>query len=251
MTTHIKPLADRIDPSHKDIFSTDRFTYDTATDTFACPAQETVKRRAMIGGWTIYAMKAPICRACHLKEQCAKNKTGRTVRRHIHHDILTTMYMIGRSRKAKRDIGNRRHLMERSFPQGVYFGMKRAWWRRLWRVQIRGYLIAGAQSIRILMKATKDRFTPDAETRGEGLVLPGHVGQQALILRTALRYAVWTSLWVPNAVAGLAQVGSFLFHKHRLLMIILRKIERKGEVQKPRPLIRLHIILSLFVAAPL
>jgi hypothetical protein len=48
---------------------------------------------------------------------------------------------------------------ERSFAQGTYFGMKKARWRRLWRVQILEYLIATAQNIPILMKATKDRFT--------------------------------------------------------------------------------------------
>ncbi len=166
VTAHIKPLADRINPSHKDIFSADRFTYDTATDTFTCPAQKVMKRQAMIGDWIIYAMRATICRVCHLKEQCTKNRTGRTVRRHTHHDILTTMYTVGRSRKAKRDLRIRQHLMERSFAQGVYFGMKRARWRRLWRVQIQEYLIATIQNIRILLKALKDRFTGIRNERG-------------------------------------------------------------------------------------
>ncbi len=159
VTAHIKPLADRTDPSRKEIFPTEAFTYDAATDTFTCPAGEAMKRQAMIGDWVVYAMRATICRVCHLKEQCTKNKTGRTVRRHIQQTILTTMYTIGRSREAKRDLRIRQHLMERSFAQGTYFGMKKARWRRLWRVQIQEYLIASVQNIRILMKATKGRFT--------------------------------------------------------------------------------------------
>ncbi|MGD0232063.1 MAG: transposase [Syntrophorhabdales bacterium] len=144
----------------------DRFTYDATTDTFTCPAKKVMKRQAMIGDWIIYAMRAPICRVCDLKEQCTRNKTGRTVRRHIRHDVLATMYEIGRSREAKRDLRTRQHLMERSFAQGVYFGMKKARWRRLWRIQIQEYLIASAQNIRILLKAVKDRFRGIRNERG-------------------------------------------------------------------------------------
>jgi hypothetical protein len=68
------------------------------------------------------------------------------------------MYAVGRSRKAKRNLRIRQHLMERCFARGVRFGMKNARWRRLWRVQIQEYLIATAQNIRILLQATKDRF---------------------------------------------------------------------------------------------
>ena len=171
VTAHIKPLADRVDPKRKDIFSTDRFTYDAATDTFTCPAKKVMKRRAMIGDWFIYAAKAAMCRTCELREQCTKNETGRTVRRHTCNEVVTAMYDIGRSREAKRDLRTRQHLMERSFAQSVYFGMKRARWRRLWRVQIQEYLISTIQNIRILLQAIKDRFGGYG-IRGKGPVSP-------------------------------------------------------------------------------
>jgi transposase len=155
---HIKPLADRVDPSRKDIFPIEAFTYDAGADAFTCPAGKVMKRQTMNGEWVIYAMRKTVCRACHLKERCTKNKSGRMVRRHIRQDILTTIYAAGRSRKAKRNLRIRQHLMERSFALSAYFGMKRARWRRLWRVQIQEYLIASVQNIRILLNATKDRF---------------------------------------------------------------------------------------------
>jgi transposase len=157
-TAHIKPLADRIVPYRNDIFPQGRFIYDAASDTFTCPAGKAMKRKARIRDWIVYIAGTDVCLACSLKEQCTKAKTGRAVRRHVRHDVLAMMYARGRSKAAKRNLRVRQHLMERSFAQGVRFGMKKARWRRLWRVQIQEYLIASVQNIRILLKATKDRF---------------------------------------------------------------------------------------------
>src|SRR5215510_8441767 len=51
----------------------------------------------------------------------------------------------------KRDIQIRQHFMERSFAHGTRFGLKRARWRGLWRVQIQDYLIAIVQNIQLLI----------------------------------------------------------------------------------------------------
>lgn len=162
---HIKPLADRVDPSRKDIFPIEAFTYDATADTFICPAGKVMRRQTMNGEWIIYRIKKTTCRVCDLKEQCTRNKSGRMVRRHIHQDALNNMYAVGRSRNARRNLRIRQHLMERCFAQGVYFGMKKARWRRLWRVQVQEYLIATVQNIRILLKATKGRFADGLKTR--------------------------------------------------------------------------------------
>jgi hypothetical protein len=56
------------------------------------------------------------------------------------------------SRAAWRNRKRRHRLMERSFADAAnnhYF--KRAPWRRLWRQQIQGYLIASIQNVRILL----------------------------------------------------------------------------------------------------
>ena len=184
VTAHIKPLADRIIPSRQEIFPADTFTYDAASDTFTCPQCKVMKRQTMNGDWIIYAMKTTTCQVCRLREQCTKNKTGRTVHRHIYQDILTTMYTVGRSRKAKRDLRSRQHLMERNFAQSVYFGMKKARWRRLWRVQIQEYLIATAQNMRILMKATKDGYSDIRKEAGR--IGPAHL-RALLVMAVSLR----------------------------------------------------------------
>jgi len=159
VTAHIKPLADRIVPYRTDTFPQDRFIYDAPSDSFTCPEGATMKRKAVIGGqWIIYAAGTTTCRLCPSRAKCTKAKTGRTVRRHVRHDALALMYARSRSKAAKRNLRIRQHLMERSFAQGVRFGMKKARWRRLWRVQIQEYLIASAQNIRTLLNATKERF---------------------------------------------------------------------------------------------
>ncbi len=170
VTAHIKPLADRIVPYRNDIFPQGRFIYDAASDAFTCPAGKAMKRKAGIGDWIIYVAGTDVCLACSLKEQCTKAKTGRAVRRHVRQDALAMMYAHGRSKAAKRNLRIRQHLMERSFAQGVRFGMKKARWRRLWRVQIQEYLIASVQNIRILLNATKDRFRGIAnKAKNQGL----------------------------------------------------------------------------------
>jgi len=42
--------------------------------------------------------------------------------------------------------------MERSFARGTRYGIKRARWRRLWRVSIQEYLTATIQNIMILLR---------------------------------------------------------------------------------------------------
>lgn len=201
VTAHIKPLADRIVPYRKDIFPADRFVYDAVSDTFTCPAKKIIKRRSVIGDWVVYTMKPAVCRVCRLRDKCTKNKTGRTVRR-VRHDALTAMYAQGRSRDAKRNLRVRQHLMERSFAQGVYFGMKKARWRRIWRVQIQEYLIASVQNIRILLKATKDRFRGIRNEKGR-------IGTSCRILAPeaslSLRFLIWVFCsWtrLPSAASG-------------------------------------------------
>lgn len=205
VAAHIKPLADRINPSQAAVFSVERFIYDAATDTFTCPTGNAMKRQAMIGDWIIYAAGKKTCRACNLKEQCTKNKTGRTVRRHIRHDVLTRMYAVGRSRKAKRNLRIRQHLMERCFARGVRFGMKNARWRRLWRVQIQEYLIATVQNIRILLQATKDRFRGIRKGR---LGLTYHVALLGLDKLFYLLIVVFNSDRKPHFVGSWAPCGA-------------------------------------------
>ena len=73
------------------------------------------------------------------------------------------------SRKAKKDIRTRQHLMERSYARGTRYGYKRARWRRLWRVQIQEYLTSSIQNIMILVRHIKE----PAPARGMVQAKPG------------------------------------------------------------------------------
>jgi len=136
------------------IFSEERFEYDGESDTYRCPAGHRLKPKSlhMSRQSRDYAAAKKICAVCHLKEQCTKNKSGRTIKRHLRQGDLDRMREASRSAKAKRDIKMRQHLMERSYARGTRYGFDRARWRGLWRVEIQEYLISAVQNIQVLLR---------------------------------------------------------------------------------------------------
>lgn len=136
------------------IFSEERFEYDRESDTYRCPAGHGLRPKSlhMSRQSRDYAAPKKVCAVCHLREQCTKNKSGRTIKRHLRQEDLERMREASRSAKAKRDIQTRKHLMERSFARGTRYGFDRARWRGLWRVQIQEYLISAVQNIEVLLK---------------------------------------------------------------------------------------------------
>jgi len=142
----------------KGIFAKEAFTYNAKTDTFTCPAGQSLKRRKFFKKRQHYEYiaSAGTCNSCQLKEQCTKAKSGRTLKRHIRQDDLDSMLTQASSAGSKKDIKTRQHLMERSFAQATRYGFKRARWRRLWRVEIQEYLTAAIQNIKILLKDVKE-----------------------------------------------------------------------------------------------
>jgi Tfp pilus assembly protein PilE len=145
----------------KDIFPKEAFSYNAETDTFTCPAGQTLKKRRFYKKRQHYeyVAAAGTCNSCQLKEQCTKAKSGRTLKRHLRQDDLDHMVEKANSREAKKDIRTRQHLMERTFAQATRYGYQRARWRRLWRVQIQEYLTAAIQNIKILLKDVKEPAT--------------------------------------------------------------------------------------------
>ena len=136
------------------IFSEDRFGYDPQSDTYRCPAGNQLKPKSLHFDRQSrdYAAPKKICASCSLGEQCTKNKSGRTIKRHLRQGELEGMRGASRSAQAKRDIRTRQHLMERSYARGTWYGFDRARWRRLWRVKIQEYLIAAIQNIEVLVR---------------------------------------------------------------------------------------------------
>lgn len=138
------------------IFQEDRFQYDPHSDTFRCPAGQTLKRKSlhMHRESSDYAAPKKVCAVCELREQCTKNKAGRTIKRHLRQDELNAMRQKSQSAEAKQDIKTRQHLMERSFANATRFGFDQARWRGLWRMRIQELLVCSVQNIQVLIRKT-------------------------------------------------------------------------------------------------
>ena len=136
------------------IFPEEQFQYDPQSDTYRCPAGNGLKPKSLHSNRQSrdYAAPRKTCAACQLREQCTRNKSGRTIKRHLRQEELDRMREASRSAGAKRDIKVRQHLMERSYARGTWYGFDRARWRRLWRVEIQEYLIAAIQNIEVLLR---------------------------------------------------------------------------------------------------
>jgi hypothetical protein len=117
----------------QNIFGEERFEYDPESDTYRCPSGHRLKPRSLHihRQSRDYAAPKKICAACDLRGQCTRNKSGRTIKRHLRQEDLDRMREASRSAKAKRDIKMRQHLMERSYARGTRFGYDRARWRGL------------------------------------------------------------------------------------------------------------------------
>ncbi len=138
------------------IFPDERFHYDPQTDTYRCPAGNLLKPKSLHirRDSRDYAAPKKLCAACELREQCTKNKSGRTIKRHLRQDELDTMRERSCSGQARRDIKTRQHLMERSFARSMRYSFDRARWRRLWRMQIKEFLVCAIQNIEVLLRKT-------------------------------------------------------------------------------------------------
>lgn len=141
----------------KGIFAKEQFSYDTEHDQFTCPAGQILKKRrySTVRKQFEYCASTKVCRACNLRKQCTRSSLSRSLKRHLRQDDLDIMLAHKNSAEAKRDIHIRQHLMERSFARGSRYGLKRARWRRLWRVQIQEYLTASIQNMMVLLNNTQ------------------------------------------------------------------------------------------------
>jgi transposase len=77
----------------KGIFPKEAFTYNAETDTFTCPAGQTLKKRRFYKKRQHYeyVAAAGTCNRCQLKDQCTKAKSGRTLKRHLRQNDLDHM----------------------------------------------------------------------------------------------------------------------------------------------------------------
>jgi transposase len=182
-----------------DIFPEGRFQYDHETDTYRCPAGNLLKPKSlhMNRQSQDYAAAKKVCAACHLRDQCTRNKSGRTIKRHLRQDDLETMREASRSARAKRDIKTRQHLMERSFARGTRYGFDHARWRGLWRMQIQEYLTCAIQNIQVLLK------NAGKPTKGIAAAKAAEVHRAAM--RALLSLVI--ALWVLHALSQVSRVS--------------------------------------------
>src|SRR5207253_2145593 len=74
------------------LFDRTEFHYDEKTDTFLCPAQQTLRRKQLSrkDRAVYYAAPPEVCETCALKARCTNGKQ-RWVSRHLHEDTLQRM----------------------------------------------------------------------------------------------------------------------------------------------------------------
>jgi hypothetical protein len=163
ITTHMGDALSKARNGHeRSIFCDEAFTYDPASNTYRCPAAQTLKPRRMHPLRRTIEYKAParVCAACVLRAQCTRSHHGRTVQRHEKQPLLDVARTQAHSRAAWRNRKRRQHLMERSFADAANnHHFKRARWRRLWRQQIQDYLIAAIQNVRILLAHQTPKYS--------------------------------------------------------------------------------------------
>lgn len=136
------------------IFPDREFVYDEKTDTYRCPAGQSLKRKSLHAQRDSldYAASKKVCAACALRPQCTRNKSGRSIKRHLRQEALDAMREAAAAPASRRDIRVRQHLMERSFARGTRYGFDHARWRGRWRVLIQEYLTAAIQNIEVLIR---------------------------------------------------------------------------------------------------
>ena len=158
------------------IFGYEDFKYDKESDTFTCPAGETLTRRKHKKKRKAYeyACSSLTCNTCEQRSSCTRTKLGpRTVKRHYNHEAVEAGRAESSSAEAKKDRVRRKWLMEGSFADAANnHGFKRARWRRLWRQTIQDYMIATVQNVRILIKEMDRKPSAVAAAEYEGICAP-------------------------------------------------------------------------------
>jgi hypothetical protein len=142
----------------EDYFEPGQFVYAAGSDTYQCPAGQTLRRYQRRSDKPAWEYKAPraVCAQCALRSQCTASKSGRRIQRFERQAELDRLRAQANGWAARRDRRRRQHLMEGSFADATNcHGFKRARWRRLWRQQIQNHLIAACQNVRILLRKSR------------------------------------------------------------------------------------------------
>ena len=121
----IEPYVPRPDTSANaklGLFGKEQFVYDSETDTYRCPAGETLTFRfdTIEKGRHIRYYKTNACGQCALKEKCTRNKEGRRITRWVDEHIIEQTHR--RVKEHPEIMEQRKQLVEHPF------GTLKHWW---------------------------------------------------------------------------------------------------------------------------
>jgi transposase len=133
------------------------FQYNAESDTYTCPAGETLTRRFVRRSERLIIYKAPhgVCRTCRFRGQCSLSGKERSLARSLDRGFLEEA-----ERWLATDEGKRRMRQRKVYVETVFaiakdrHELRRAQWRGKWKVQIQVWLTAAAMNIKKLARAT-------------------------------------------------------------------------------------------------
>lgn len=183
-TPCIPHKAVREDPA---LFARSLFIYDPATDTYRCPAGETLTRYGICDNRRRYRTRHGVCSACPLQTQCTASSQGRVLSRQVRQDAIDWADTCLRPAQRKTRMRRRKIRAEGSFADAANrHGYKRARWRRLQRVTMQNQLIATVQNLRKLLRYGQPRWDrgigslpPLAQMAALGIVLDSQLPHRA------------------------------------------------------------------------
>jgi len=163
--THMGALRAHGQGPQQGIFSVTDFRYDSASDTYRCPAGQALTRRGFNkqeNGW-FYRAGSKICRACPLRTRCIRSanvRYSRMVVRYVGQEWVERGWQQSASPEGQQDRRRRMILSEGNFGQAAQnHHFKRARWRRLWRQQIQDFLIATVQNVKKIIRVIRGPST--------------------------------------------------------------------------------------------
>lgn len=88
------PIREAQDAERKGLFSRKRFKYDEARDLYVCPSGDEMTptskgvKKSPRTTWEFLLYTTRSCGRCPVRSQCTSSKTGRKIRRWVHHAVL-------------------------------------------------------------------------------------------------------------------------------------------------------------------
>jgi hypothetical protein len=153
-------------------FGASLFTYDPKTDTYRCPADQTLRRdhAKYTEGKIVYKAAPGTCDACALRSQCTSSKEGRRIHRSIDEKYLDRVRAHHETDAYEKAMRKRKLWTEPLFAEAkLWHGLRRFRMRRLWRVNIEALMVAAAQNLKRLLTWCGRKYRP---TSGMAVPLP-------------------------------------------------------------------------------